>query len=334
MNPNKPQYPGDYFRAVDILAPANKATRHTIARLLGFEPTSPDESRLMIPGGGTDSDEAILVDLPSDKLVSESGPADLAEPPLRQSDEAVPFKLERLSRQRSKKPDWLRAELLPDKPDSAQEKGAFEPEPLFRPELTRSILTALLATMANQGEIDLDIIIDTIAGGRVLSSVPRMSVPTLARGVQLLEDRGEAMMPFRADIQAIQKEVGLLLGGNSIDVLRFAGCPTRGAGKGSVRSWRDYFDWYRPATGTLVVCVTDLGIGKPPEPSMRAAPSEWLEFAERIRQIGCYMVALVPYGPSRWPPKLVRRISIIHWDQTTNASRIGRTLHRKREARV
>jgi hypothetical protein len=162
MNPNKPQYHGDFFRAVEVLAPANKATRHAIARLLGFEPTSPDENRLMLPGDGTETDEVILDDLPSDKSVSESAAADLAEPPLRQSDEAVPFKMERLSRPRSKKPGWLRAKPMPGKPDAAQEKGAFEPQPLFRPDLTRSILTILLATMANQGEIDLDIIIDTI----------------------------------------------------------------------------------------------------------------------------------------------------------------------------
>jgi hypothetical protein len=331
MRADSQQSLGDLIRAWRVLDPKDGLTRQTIAKMLGLAPPPPDDRPEMAmdePMAGTSPATGLL----TDQQTSELPPTEHPEPTPRPADEAVPFTLARSGPAVPTRPDWLKniGASLP-KPDESSGREPATPDPLFRPELTRSILSTVLATLAHQGPVDVEAVIEAISRAQVLRTVPRLPAPTLARGVQLLVDWGEAMVPFKADVKSIETNIRLVAGDSSLDVLRFAACPGRGVGPGPKRTWRNYFDTYTPPAGTLVICVSDLGIGRPPDPLMQAGLDEWLDFARQIQRADCPLVALVPYGPSRWPPELARMINIVHWTQMTNAARIGRVLHRKLE---
>jgi hypothetical protein len=107
-------------------------------------------------------------------------------------------------------------------------------------------------------------------------------------------------------------------------VFRFAGCPLRGAGAGP-KPWHRYRP---PLPGVPVVLLTDLGICQPPLATDSADECEWLEFATLVRRAGCPLLALVPYGETRWPRALARALNIIHWDRGTTASTVAASLKR------
>jgi len=131
------------------------------------------------------------------------------------------------------------------------------------------------------------------------------------------------MSPYRADIDGLVEEVGDLMADDQFTQRYFTGCPTRGCvvpGEGELKPWAP------PPRGTPVLLFGDLGIGRPPGLEERASVEEWLEFAERAATAGCRVVALVPYGPRRWPRALARAVHIVHWDRRTTAAIVRRGL--------
>jgi hypothetical protein len=161
-----------------------------------------------------------------------------------------------------------------------------------------------------------------VARGEVSLRLPRYPRPTLARGVQVLIDRNETMLPFFEDQSWLEGEVLKVVGLSCQQTLYFEGCPTRKAGYGSKRGWKDYLTHYLPRSGTVLLLLTDLGIGQPVSPYAPASEREWLDFAKRLRKHGCPLVALVPYASARWPAALQRWMTIIQWDRPTGASLI------------
>src|SRR6202008_4057123 len=104
-------------------------------------------------------------------------------------------------------------------------------------------------------------IIESVCRGERVRFIPRLSIPTLTRGVQLLIDRGENMQPFAADQTALLAFLVRVVGRDRTEVNYFEGSPLWGAGIGPKDEWSDYRP---PASGTPVVLVTDLGIAQPP----------------------------------------------------------------------
>jgi hypothetical protein len=197
-----------------------------------------------------------------------------------------------------------------------------DPPSLFVPARTRSILVAALSVSRPEGRIDVPALVQHVARGAVPTRVPRRPVPSLAYGVQLLVDRSPAMRPYRRDARALEADVRRVVGAARLDVLRFAGSPWRGAGRGSKRRWTSYADDHVPPPGTSVLCVTDLGLGVPPSGPLPPPPADWLRLGRLLARRACPLVLLVPYGPARWPAPLAHALALVHWDPRTTAATV------------
>jgi hypothetical protein len=198
------------------------------------------------------------------------------------------------------------------------------PTPLFGPPRGRAILSTTLATVVDEGDIDLGRVVERLAGGQMLRSLPRLPSLTLRRGVQLLVDQGAGLDPFRADAELLVRHLDEILSDDRLEVLSFADCPSRGVGTGSRGEW---LPWLSNRPGTPVVVVTDLAIGGPVLDPDRATVSEWLRFAWRVREAACELIALVPYEAGRWPPALARAMTVIHWSERTSVGSVRRARH-------
>ena len=69
------------------------------------------------------------------------------------------------------------------------------------------------------------------------------------------------MIPYARDQAELQEEIRAVVGKENCQVLRFVGCPLRGAGTGPKKSWYSTpAGTYRvPPPGSVVLLLTDLG---------------------------------------------------------------------------
>jgi hypothetical protein len=205
----------------------------------------------------------------------------------------------------------------------AADEIAEPPAPLslFSRAQRRGILSAALSTYVDEGGIDLDTAIESLAALRPLTRVPRTLTPTLRRGAQLLIDRGAGMDPFLADQDGLIRQLGDILSEHRLEILYFMECPTRGvADRLGGRRW----PWRAPPGKIPVLLVTDLGIGGPLFAEDRATVREWLHFSQIARGLGHTPIGLVPYEARRWPPLLARAMALLHWSERTTAGEVRR----------
>jgi hypothetical protein len=222
-------------------------------------------------------------------------------------------------------PPWLPNVTAMPRPVGPTPPPAPVAPPLFPKRQTRGLLTAALASWDSGGTLDVPRIVEALAQLRTLRELPLENGATMRRGVQLLIDGGLGMAPFRSDVEQLQGAIATLLPPDRMRTYHFIGSPLRkcvAAGAGVLKPWRP------PARATPVLLVSDLGIGAPEASEDRAGAAEWLEFAEAARDAECALVALVPYGPDRWPRALTRAIRIIHWDHRTSAAAVRRSVLR------
>ncbi len=194
-------------------------------------------------------------------------------------------------------------------------------DPLLLPGWSRAVLSSALSTVAHDGAIDVGAIIPRIATKSPIKRIPRLPRPTMRRGVQLLIDRGPALAPFARDQEWLVEQVRLVAGIDRVEVTEFFTCPTRG---GPLDETGEPMAYATPAMGTVVLAMTDLGIGRPPGWTDWATELEWLDIAMRLRKAGCPFLALVPYSEHRWPPILASRLKILPFDRRTAASTVRR----------
>jgi hypothetical protein len=306
----------DLIRAVGHLRPADDASRDEIVDFLRGPPTV---------HAGPKAPEIHEVEVNEHAWVgaASSGPqtpqAELAGDELHTTLRALGAPPRRL-------PNWLY--LAPPLPMEEDALPQTLPVPLLNPALARAVLSGALATTAHDGELWVEETVRRIATGLPVTEVPRRPRPTLRRGVQVLVDRGAAMLPFHEDIDSLLAQVSSVFGAPLVRVLQFDRSPLRGAGKGARRTWTAY-ERQLPEPGTVVVAVTDLGIGNPPG-VLGASPSEWLDFAALVQRHGCPLRALVPYPEARWPAGLRESLRILPWDRGTGVQRVKRTLASER----
>ena len=201
-------------------------------------------------------------------------------------------------------------------------------EPLLEPLQARAVLSGALARHTAEGPLDIQRIVEHVSRGEAIDELPRMRVPTIARGIQLLVDRGDGMAPYAADISWLRDTLVKVVGSHAVDVLQFAYSPLRGAGKGSRRTWKPYARITPPRAGATVVAVTDLGIRSLPSPADPASAEEWIALADYLDRVRCPLIALVPYARRRWPARLRRRFAIVEWDRHTTAAKVRAALAR------
>jgi hypothetical protein len=229
-------------------------------------------------------------------------------------------------------PEWVRA-ARPLMSTGLTSAGiAADPSatlpPLLPSKRARAILTGFLA-MPGEGEVDVDALTERVAKGHPLFTIPRRLRPTLGRGVHLLVDRSDAMMPFLGDIAMLSKDLACVAGlGQRVE--SFAASPLRGCGIGSRRRWSPFGEANPPLPGSRVICITDLGLGGAAVGQQAADPEEWIAFAATVRRLGCSPGAIVPYEPERWPKSVRRAMDLLFWDPATRASDALRDLLKRR----
>ena len=321
-----------------LLRPENEQTEQAIAALLGAEwvdTLSPPRVKEK-PEPKTVPDIPVSPPGPTEKKLQPPSPKDYEKEPGTATKlepavtiEGIPSTLTPTGSAPTKRlPVWLDKVEPLSKPAPANIPELPEPEPLFQPIWTRSILTSTLAVMTDQGPFDHYNMVRTIAQGRVVYTMPRLTLPMLAGNVQLLVDRSDGMLPFLVDVDGIMRHFREVVGEDRLTVLRFANCPLRGAGKSHRLTWSSYISEHTPPPMTRVVCITDLGIGNPPAGDLPASPAEWLDFAHHLQRAGCSLLVLIPYSSSRWPEAVKKKIPVVHWDPATGVGQIVRLIRR------
>lgn len=219
---------------------------------------------------------------------------------------------------------WIDA--APPLPDATEAQVRVRPPlaPLWHPQTARALISTAMATPRGEGAVDIQEILDQVARLRPLTTLPRLTLSTLRFGVQLLVDRGAGTWPFYRDQESLRRQIQMVVGRDRVETLFFADLPLGGIGPGSRRTWRRRYT--PPAAGTPVVLLTDLGIAGRRAFGVGAAAADWSVFADRVRDAGCPLLALVPYGPARWPAGLQQCMTILSWDRSTTVSTIRKTV--------
>lgn len=329
---------GDLIQACAVLRPDAEGTRE-IAALLQVAPMSSEAPQ---PEGPemprAPRERPALEPSTSNRLPPQSQPgafpvAENASGSRMATSPTVPSKLEQLPSARQPPPAWVSSAspLPPHVPTASALRPAAIRQPLFLPRWTRSILSGALSRRRYDGPVNVGLVVETIAKGESVGRLPRYPRPTMAGGIQVLLDKSEAMLPYAADQKWLTEEIRRVGGRENVQVLSFANCPSRRAGTKSRRRWRAYPREDMPARDTVVIVLTDLGIGSPP--SLTEVPGsveEWAVLAVQLRRRRCPLTAFVPYRRARWPGTLQRLITIFQWDRCTDApavfARVGKGL--------
>ena len=312
-----------WLTAIKVLRPQSEITSAAIARMIGMElqdtsTETPSASR-----------RAFFSQADEKTVTSASVGPEAFDGKIRQRVESV---IHLANADSNPVPAWVAAARLLDPPDKSMPVPVLEMEPLFPARTSRGILSAALSARELIGDLDVDRIVEQIARAEQLNDVPRLELPTLSHGVQLLIDRAVAMQPFALDQALLRAALVSVAGREHTEVLYFDGSPLWGAGHGTEDEWPDYAP---PGPGTPVVVLTDVGIGRPPHESGFASASDWIEFGFTVARKRCPLLVLVPYPPLRWPAGLSRHVTMIQWDRPTTTSAVRRMLpHGLRAARA
>ena len=327
--------PADALRAARQLGPIDRATGDRILALLGVNaaPRHP-----VVPSVGVWQSSLPTAPVTTAPVVVPAAPPAAARPPAPgATPQEVPRRLESRSRttpqrttvrqiqpepEASESPAWLlEADPLP-RPSADPEPDDAGP-PLFGTRTRRAALGAALATLVHEGDIDVGAVVAMLTEGRPLRRVPRLPALTLRRGVQVLVDVGAGIDPYRGDVAHVLQAFDDLLPDDRCSVAYFRGTPARDVFTTDRQSSRR---WSPPPLATPVLLITDLGIGGPALSDDRASVAEWLAFAALVRTAGYRLLALVPYEARRWPPRLTRVMTILHWSERTTVGEVRRAL--------
>lgn len=300
----------DVARAFAAVRPTTRHERHSIARLLGFAPTTtqiepePPPQPEAIDETYRDADTGSMPAQESESVSVSSGSLDL---PL----------LKPIGQEPLTATGWG-VQSLP--PVTAQHLAAItDHEPLLAQRTAAGILQAAVARRVSEGPLDIPAIVDLLARREPVERLPCELVRTLRFGVQVLIDIGESLQPFGRDQTQLVTEIRKIVGAERVDVLYFADSPARGAGPGAARTWRRYEP---PDPGTRVFVVSELGMAGPALHLRRSQPDEWRWLIDELRRHRCDAVALVPLPPNRWSPTLSALLPLVCWDRSTTMNRV------------
>jgi hypothetical protein len=300
---------GDAIRVADALrADAETAARIRILLGLAPEPSTPWIGE--VPEFPEGLSPSLSPSRPPDppRTPEPHRPADWSDP----ADHVLPT-VERLNTPRPTPPAALQplsAVLEPAPP-----RLPIEPTDLFHHDRQRAVLTTLCSGPAPTGEPDLDAAVEIAARGEPLLVLPPEIRPTTRRGLQLLIDRGDAMLPFLRDQKRLQDAVSMLTGPDGLELVHFARTPldSPGAGAGPLWTWRPYRP---PLPGQPVLVLSDLG-ALAPVIERSDVDEAWCRFAALLGEAGCPVVALVPAPLRRLSPRVRSAVAVVPWDRPT-----------------
>lgn len=292
---------GDLLRAVKAMP---RAQWDAVAATLGFAPSSPAaaDPRSAAHRGSTlpNPEVPALNWTPPPAVVAE---ADL--PPLRPSatgshGSAIPIPGPSLA------------------PVARSVEPVTEPiQTLLPPHQEATLLTRLCGTSRPTGQLDVPATVRAVARQRHLRTFPRRRRLTLARGVLVLADAGEGLLPYGRDVALLLTRLRQVIGPELVTDGWFLDDPTGGVGFDD-----DLVSFEPPPAGTPVLLLTDLGIAGGAVRRRWPHPKQLAELAVRLRQRRSPLLALVPYPSELWPFRLDRSIAIVSWDRRATGSAV------------
>ncbi|MER7403463.1 hypothetical protein ABT373_13480 [Streptomyces sp. NPDC000070] len=307
---------GDVVRALEVARTDGERAR--VLEMLGFVPGAVPATGQVSPLPGPDGPRTRVEAPPPERHpepAHEPPPNVAAEDETRNADVTEELPLLRPARVEAVNTPGEPVEPLP-RPTA--ERAPLPHLPLFVPGWTSAILRAMVSRRVPEGAVDIPALIDTLAHGRPVARLPRLPVPTMRYGVQVLVDRGPAMQPFRRDQNELLERIRAVVGPSLVEAGYFSGTPERGTGPGARWTRTAYVP---PESGRPVLLLSDLGLGGPREDPQRGTRQEWEHFVGLVTRAGCGVVALSPYPPGRWPRWMTGLLPLVSWDRTTTASR-------------
>lgn len=158
-------------------------------------------------------------------------------------------------------------------------------------------------------KLDIVRITRRLAYAQPLTDLPRLRVPSLALGAQILIDVGQSMQPFYEDQQDLVKRVKDKR--SVAEVLYYADDPADGCGPERRRNtWQEY---ELPLPQVPVIALTDLGCGYPRRPDAQRA---WRRLAEQLRRRQSRVVVFAAVRLDRVPDDLARAVDLVLWDRS------------------
>jgi len=193
-----------------------------------------------------------------------------------------------------------------------------EHQPLFAPRWTRALVSAACATLTDDGPPDLERVIEVLSNGQPVTVILRERYLSVRRGMQLLVDVGENMVPFARDVTELVDQLLAVIGRDRTQLLYFADCPTLRCGSGGRATWtRSYTP---PVAGTPIVVLTDLSLARGSAARSGATEDMWLTFLAIARAHDCPVIVFNPYPLDRWPSSVRRLVRGVPWDRGTTAA--------------
>jgi hypothetical protein len=172
------------------------------------------------------------------------------------------------------------------------------------------LLRMAASVFVSADKLDVARITRQLAYAQPLTDLPRLRVPSLALGAQVLVDVGQSMQPFYEDqqdlVQRLQSNLRSLA-----EIRYFADDPARGCGPSRRRStWHEYA---MPLPQVPVIALTDLGCGYPRRPDALHA---WLRLADQLRRRQSRLVVFAAVRLNRVPDELRRSADLVLWDRS------------------
>lgn len=204
---------------------------------------------------------------------------------------------------------------------SSAGSGSFwvPPEPPLPAVQARSSMAALAASWRPGRRLDMVTLVKRSA---------RLEPPTAcflaelrtAPFVQILVDCGEGMEPYADDLDFLTAQLVDVAGRDRVEQRTFLGTPCRGLDPDVFTG--EAAEWKRPAAESLILILTDLGIGGPPGSRDRAPADEWRAVAATVASVQANLRVLTPFPPSRFPPGFADSMRIASWDSLAHLVRL------------
>jgi hypothetical protein len=286
----------DVVRAATALRP-NRAALAALVEMCGMALLRESQDERSGP-------PAVTEDVDLDEPADDQPPVSVVP-----SDQSLPASVRRLQPVRQRRPQTATTDPLA--------RAAAQPAPpatVFEGLLTMrdgaELLRLATSVPMATDEIDIELVAHDLAYARPLTKLPRLYVPSLAFGAQVLADVGRPMQPFFEDQDEL---LGRFVRNmrDRVDILYYADDPERGAGSERRKgSWKPYAP---PLPGTPVIALTDLGCGFPERANATRA---WLRLAARLRRQHSRAVVFAPVRLTRIPPELRRVTELVSWDRS------------------
>lgn len=311
---------GDIVRAFNELAPADRDSQRSILMMLGFD--LPSAERTMREVREEDTEEPAIHHLLDtidkglqDSRIEPESDKPRGRRPIPQEGAKAKGGPKPLKPLAYKEPTGFIGKLdkeLVESPDDEKLLHELKHQPLFTPVWETGILVEILSAIVPLGPVDIEKLVEIVAGQRPIETIPHLPVRSLHGDIEILVDLGDGMEPFAGDQDVLVDRIKDTVGSDSVMVRKFVDCPMYGAGIGAVHKWEPY---NAPKSGTVVLVVSNFGV--PDTLAAHRLKQGWIEFFRLLEMSHCPVIGLTTYPGHRLPPGIAKRMITVQWDRGT-----------------